>query len=87
MRAGVRRLQAANAGGAGLGDQLAFPARALGAAALAALVVGGMLDVGLLGTHDAPTARTAGSTALSRASRLGLPGVGGRAGFAGAGRR
>jgi hypothetical protein len=73
MRAGVRRLQAANAGGAGLGDQLAFPARALGAAALAALVVGGMLDVGLLGTHDAPTARTAGSTALSRASRLGLP--------------
>jgi hypothetical protein len=49
MRAGVRWLQTANAGGTALGEQLAFPVRALAAAALAALVVGAMLDAGLVG--------------------------------------
>jgi hypothetical protein len=73
MRADVRRLQTANVGGAPLRDHLAFPVRALAAAALAALVVGAMLHAGLVGGRAAVTTRSAGATALSRASRLGLP--------------
>jgi hypothetical protein len=73
MRAGVRWLQTANAGGTALGEQLAFPVRALAAAALAALVVGAMLDAGLVGGRETVTAPSAGIRALSRASRLGLP--------------
>jgi hypothetical protein len=73
MRAGARRLQAANAGGAGLRDQLAFSVRALAAAALAAVVVSGMLHGGLVGGRAAMTPPSAGAGALSRASRLELP--------------